>query len=313
MLISIIIATQNRANQLKDILESILKQETEGIFDYELIFVDNNSKDKTKETVQSYADRFNGRFHYFFEGEHGKCQALTTGIAQAKGEILIFTDDDVVVDSRWLLNIVRCFQTERCDAVGGRVLPVYPKNTPQWISDNRDILSGPIVDFDYGENISPFDSKKMLPFLGANIAFRNEVFQACGLFRPDLGPGTGIMGDDTEFFRRVLSKGKKAVYCGQAVVWHPVDVTRMSLKYIAKWNISSGRYWPLIDNKEQKENEVVFRFLGVPRYLIRQLVVLAGSLPFYVLNQRNFLKHWSELFLLWGRIVQYRRIEQCRK
>lgn len=83
-LISIIISTYNRCESLKDTLDSLLNQEIDGSFDYEVIITDNNSKDKTKEVVESCKEKFNGRLRYLFEPQQGKSYALNRAIKESK-------------------------------------------------------------------------------------------------------------------------------------------------------------------------------------------------------------------------------------
>ena len=233
--ISVVICTYNRCESLKDTLNSLLIQKCEGNFDYEVIVVDNNSKDGTKEVVKEYEERFKGRLKYLFEPRQGLSYARNKGIKEAKGEIIAFTDDDCIVDREWLQNIWECFKRYKCDGLGGRVLPLYPENTPSWMKENKDLLSGPIVSHDYGEEIKIYDLDKMVPAVGANMAFKKSCFKELGLFREDIGAGKGMVGEDTEFFMRLLRKNKVLYYCGTALIWHKVEEKRMSLRYIGKW------------------------------------------------------------------------------
>src|SRR3989338_5901430 len=129
MFLSVIVATYNRAQTLQKTLESILNQKTLGAFDFEIILVDNNSNDNTKEIVEALKKKAGGRLRYFFEPKQGKAFAINKGIGEAKGEILAFTDDDAVVDELWLWNIFECFKVHRCDGLCGRILPEYPQGT----------------------------------------------------------------------------------------------------------------------------------------------------------------------------------------
>ncbi len=310
--ISVIIATANRAESIKGVLNSLLNQECDGTFEYQVIVVDNNSIDETKATVTSYVPKFSGRLVYLFEPTQGKSYALNRGIREAKGDIVAFTDDDVVVDSRWLINIVQCFEQYHCDGVGGRVLPVYPKETPQWIKDNPVQITGITVTFDFGEEIKPFD-KSMDRFIGSNFAFKREIFEECGLFRTDLGPGKGTSGEDTEFIYRLITRNKILYYCGKALVWHPVDLQRMSLKYLAQWNIAIGRFAARME-LESKEKAFVYYF-GVPRYLWRGIIQDFLALIFTVFNRRTSFDARRSFFRKVGMIMEYRKqryIQQSR-
>lgn len=305
--VSIIITTYNRAIYLKQCIESILKQTLEIAISYEILIIDNNSIDNTRAMVESFS---NDRLKYFLETKQGKGFALNKGIEEAKGDYFIFTDDDVIVDAHWLNNLVHCFFTFNCDAVGGRVLPQYPANTPNWIRSHSEILKGPIVMFDYGQETVKYQ-KPMLEFLGCNFAFKKEIFQEFGVFRTDIGPGKGIIGDDTEFISRLFKKGKNLYYCGDAVVWHPVDIKRMNLKYVAQWNVSLGRYYITSSSENLPDRSLTYYF-GIPRYLLAEILqnILSVIISFSI---TNFLKRWSFLFIQIGRAIEIRNLYLLQK
>src|SRR3990167_2999593 len=94
MYLSVIIATYNRCENLKEALRTLYQQENDGTFDYEIIVIDNNSKDQTREVVESFIAKEGLKVRYIFEPIQGKVYALNTGITHAKGEIVAFTDDD---------------------------------------------------------------------------------------------------------------------------------------------------------------------------------------------------------------------------
>ncbi|OGX24084.1 MAG: hypothetical protein A2787_01565 [Omnitrophica WOR_2 bacterium RIFCSPHIGHO2_01_FULL_48_9] len=307
MFLSVIVATYNRAQTLQKTLESILNQKTLGAFDFEIILVDNNSNDNTKEIVEALKKKAGGRLRYFFEPKQGKAFAINKGIGEAKGEILAFTDDDAVVDELWLWNIFECFKVHRCDGLGGRILPEYPQGTPQWIKDHSRKLSGPIVYYDYGEDNKKFE-KPMLEFLGANFAFTKNVFEQFGVLRTDIGPGSGInLGEDTEITNRLLRARKSLYYCGKAVVWHPVDPQRMRLQYLARWYKSLGRYYVRVDGNSLPEKGLV-RYWGIPRYLIREIILGFGAIPLTLSDKGKLLDVWKRLFINVGRAQEIQRI-----
>lgn len=291
-------------------MDSLLSQEHDEGFNWELIVVDNNSKDKTMECVKSYKARFNGRLQYLFEQNQGLSYARNCGIKKAKGEIIVFSDDDCTLDKQWIKNIVECFRNHICDAVGGRVLPLYSENTPRWVKENKLLLNGPFPLHDYGEPSMAY-AKGMLPFIGANMAFKRECFDRYGLFRTDLGPGQETMGDDTEFFRRLEKRQSKLLYCGQALAWHKVEKERTNFKYLAKWFMASGRYAILEDPDTSKISGVYY--FGVPRYIFRQLGKQALDAAIKIFNQKAFLKAWVILFFNLGQISGYTRINKCLK
>lgn len=302
--ISIIIATYNRSKDLGPCLDDIFKQKMDGNFTFDIIVADNNSTDNTKEIVSSYEKKYPGQVRYVFEAKQGKCNALNTGIQACQADIIAFTDDDVRVDEKWLMSLTACFQAYQCDGVGGRILPVYPLKTPEWIKENISQLSGPIVFYDYGTETKLYQ-RPAYEFLGANYAFKRQVFEECGMFRTDIGPGKGTLGDDTEFVGRALKAGKKLYYCGEALVWHPVDVKRTTLIYIAQWNIALGRYRVIVDDQEKINPNLVYWF-GIPRHLIGRILKSILATGASILNTKKFIILWVELSRDLGKAMQIR-------
>jgi glycosyltransferase involved in cell wall biosynthesis len=302
---SIIICTYNRCGSLQETLLSLRAQAFTAPLEYEILVVDNNSTDATRRTVDEMLPLFAGRLRYLLEPRKGKSYALNLGIMQARGKLLLFTDDDVLADASWVEQMVRCFAAHPCDAAGGRVLPLYPSRCPVWIKECRDILSGPIVSHDYGGEEKPYDAGRMLPFVGANMAARREVFAENGLFRTDMGVGIGICSEDTEMFRRLEKADRRLYYCGGAAVHHKVAQERMNYFYIARWSIGYGRSIARRDDVQR----VLQRYFGIPRYLFRDIASRGIGAAVNMFNRKRFIENWQHMFLNIGAAIEYGRID----
>ena len=191
--VSVIIATRNRAKILGDSIGSVLKQECPSGYRFELIIVDNNSSDNTRAVVEGMATLPEWTIKYLFQPEAGKSRCLNLAILKSSGDLLVFTDDDTVAAPGWLAALIECFQVHSCDAAGGRVLPLYPPGIPNWVKENVKILDGPIVFYDHGPENIQLDATTMSKFIGANLAVRREMFDKFGQFNVDLGPGVRTM------------------------------------------------------------------------------------------------------------------------
>src|SRR4029077_6970202 len=122
MKLSVIVASYNRSESLQMFLNSLENQEVPEGSDWEALIVDNNSTDDTKDVSTIFVSRNSERFRYLFEGRQGKSLALNLAILQAKGDVLVFTDDDCVPDPSWLRAIVDEFTSDSSLSVlGGRV------------------------------------------------------------------------------------------------------------------------------------------------------------------------------------------------
>lgn len=308
--ISIIIATCNRSSLLRNVLTDLAELEDCESISHEIIVVDNNSRDRTRDVVEEFQKRIPDKIIYLFEPQRGKSHALNRGIAQAKGEILAFTDDDVKVDSCWLKNIKECFEEYSCDVIGGRVLPYYYPDTPQWLKDNSSQLFGPIVQYDFGSEDKPYDRAKMREFIGANIAFRKSVLDECGGFRTDFGPGQGLSGEDTEIVQRLHQRNKRLYYCGRVLIWHPVEKNRTSLRYLAGRFIQVGRFRVRTGTFDKGP---LVCWGGVPRYLFRAMPSEAVQMLLNFYDKEKFLWFFTQFFIRAGAVREYRSLYKKSK
>ncbi len=304
--ISVILCTYNRCRSLSKTLESVFASKLPGSLGWEVLVVDNNSTDQTREVVEDFCRRQPGRFRYLFEAQPGKSFALNTGIREAKGDILAFVDDDVIVEPTWLHCLTAPLEDGEWVGTGGRILLESGFSPPAWLGLKEPYnLGGALAHFDLGDKPFGLDGAPA----GANMAFRKEVFQNFGGFRTDLGPcpGSQIRGEDTELGRRLLAAGARLRYEPSAVVYHPVPENRVRKDYFLAWWFDNGR--ALI--REWGQGPSV---LGIPRpYLnILRLVstTLVGRIWRWVsaLNpqRRFFWRCW--VWATAGQITEYYRL-----
>lgn len=212
MKISVLICTFNRAGSLAATLRYFFRQRFETGYEYEVIVVDNDSTDGTRLVVRRYEVEFPGIVRYYREPRRGQCYARNTAIAAAGGEIVVFTDDDVLVDREWLNEIYREFTRDPAlSLLCGRVLLAHKwlQNVSLQPSDQRQIFIYP--------NPGSF-------VMGANMAFRREIFARIGMFDVRLGPGRFFpASDDTDFFYRALKAGYRILYAPNVLVYHNHD------------------------------------------------------------------------------------------
>jgi glycosyltransferase involved in cell wall biosynthesis len=288
--ISVILCTHNRARTLATALESVAAQSVSESGGWDVVVVDNNSSDETGQVVEDFQRRYPDRFHYFFEQQQGISHARNRGIREARGEILAFMDDDETAVPDWLQNLTANLHNGEWSGAGGRILPQWNCDRPRWLSDRSAFTLAPLAVFDLGTKGGPLTES---PF-GANMAFRKEVFNACGGFRTDLGRvGKGMLsGEDSELGRRVIAAGRRLRYEPSAVTYHPVEEFRVHRKYFLQWWFNKGRS----DVREFGNQPKDWRFLGIPLPLFRGLVSESLRWMFAVEPSQRFickLKVWS--------------------
>lgn len=296
--ISVVLGTYNRAASLHVTLQSCLGMVCPPGLTWELLVVDNNSTDTTREVVEGFAGTAAFPVRYIFEKRQGRSAALNAGIAEAKGDIVVFTDDDVLLHCDWLANLKRTFDDFDCAAVAGRVVPQWNHPKPDWLVMEDQFA---VTRFDLGD-----EAKEIrIPPLGANSAFRKEMFGKYGLFRFDLGVRGSehtITCDDTEFGERLIRGGEKIVYCPAAIVYHPVDPRRTTKKFFRSWYYYDG---VSMTRTEGLPSEGKFWF-GVPRWLVRELLNNFAKWMFTLPGNRRFHRKLQTYRSLGNVVESYR-------
>ena len=151
--ISVVIATHNRASLLRLTLDRL---RTQAFFPGDdVIVVDNASTDPTAEVIVQAAEGFPVPLYRRHDLSPGKAPALNAAIADARGDVLALTDDDVLVAEDWIANIRRVFDDPSVALVGGRVDPNWQRAAPAWLRVEEDgrygTMSSPLALLHYGE------------------------------------------------------------------------------------------------------------------------------------------------------------------
>lgn len=312
--ISVVISTYNRCELLPDALESILAQEA-GELRYELIVVDNNSTDRTREVVESFIKRGISHMCYVFEGRQGLSHGRNAGIANSHAPIIAFTDDDVRAAPNWLSSIKRAFDSHpEIDFLGGKVLPRWERDPPSWLTS--DIWAGPLALVDVGDEPFYSDQQNVFFFPGANFSFRRRVFDTIGLFDPKYQRVKNWVSsvEDSEFILRLLRHGKKGLYVPEAVVEADVQTERMTKDYLRRWFSSRGRYRAMLrleevigrDGQLRDDSAGTLTLFGTPAYLYRHSLSLLGShvVARILRDEKRSLKTECEIRQLIGYVAQ---------
>lgn len=242
--VSIAIATYNRAAEVELTLRGLLSLNTESCPQHEILVIDNNSSDCTREVVMRMAPLFGGRLRYIHEARQGLSHARNRAIEESQYEIVAYLDDDVDVDSGWLTGLCDAFASGDVAGVGGRAYLVYPASRPRWLGDS---IEGLLTKVELGPVRRLSGAGEIF---GVNMSFLKDWLVRIGGFRTDIGRvGTTLFGgEDDDVLERVAGGGGTILYEPNAVVGHRVPPSRLSRKWFWKrcyWgSVSAARMRP---------------------------------------------------------------------
>ena len=298
MKITVVLCTFNRCESLERALESVSLSRLPESIDWEVLVVDNNSSDQTPQVVERFCHEHPARFRYLFEAKPGKSNALNTAIREARGDVLSFVDDDVIVEPTWLEKLTASLHDGRWAGAGGRIIPQWTGPPPFWLPRRDRYALAPLAMFDLGPEGGALNE----PPFGTNMAFHKKVFEKYGGFRTDLGPrpGSEIRNEDTEFGQRLLNAGEQLAYEPLAVVHHSVPANRLRKQYFLTWWFDKAR----ADFRELGIPPETKWFIGgIPLVFFRRLAVCTLRWMIAVESSLRFerkIKVWAKM----GEIVE---------
>ncbi len=246
MNLSILIATHNRADGLRDTLWNLARLETSNL-SAQFVVIDNNSSDATRDVVRSMMPELNLR--YGFEKRQGKNHALNKALETVElGDLVVFTDDDVNPDRDWLQEIVAsCITYKEVSVFGGRVIPCFADQTlPQWTNDPF-IRSHVFTEHGSVAGSCATEYRSGSYPIGPNFWIRREIIERGYRFNPAIGPRPyrRIMGSETSFLHMLRSDGYAMLHIPTAVVRHRIKKEEVSLRHVRRRLRLRGQSAPL--------------------------------------------------------------------
>lgn len=266
---TVVVCTYNRRDLVVRALESIRSQVLRNGTTWEVLVVDNACSDGTWDVLQRMAAGWE-LLRPIREPRPGKSFALNTAIRRARGEVLAFTDDDVVADPNWLSAMLEGMRRYGAAMVGGRVLPLWTAGKPRWYRETE--YRGVIAHWDHGDKPFLLAETSSVPS-GNNLAARAEVLRRLGGFHTGLGAGRVHRGADSELGVRMFRAGERIAYIPDAVVYHRVDERLLRRNYVRRWYFRRGIAQSIIERPTEVGMPKILR---VPRWRYRVLAETAG-------------------------------------
>jgi glycosyltransferase involved in cell wall biosynthesis len=257
------VPTYNRRALLRRTLDSLLAAEVPDGLEARVTVVDNNSKDDTRQEVESRFDDFGGRLRYVFEAQQGRSPALNAGIRATDGDLVGTIDDDEEVDRNWFRRAHAAFASGGVDFIGGPYVPRWGAERPDWLPEDYPAAIGHI---DCGDEVLPYDDNFPGILMGGNAVFTRAVLDRVGLYSTALGRnGTRLLtGEDEDMYKRLRAAGARGLYLPDLIIYHYVPPERLTKSYHRRWC-----FWHSVSQGvlDRAETQPVKYLGGVPRHL----------------------------------------------
>jgi succinoglycan biosynthesis protein ExoM len=274
-LISICICTYRRSQLLEQLLGKLDAQMTKGAFRFSIVVVDNDVRESARGVVEACTKRLKVPIEYRTETQQNIALARNASVAQANGELVAFIDDDEEPLDDWLLRLYETLLAYRADGVLGPVLPKFEENAPNWAVKGQ-VFQRP-----------GFKTGTVIPWRitgTGNVLIKREVLlESDGPFNPQLGAG----GEDTDFFRRAMTRGRVFVWSAEAVCYEYVPPERMRVAFQLRRALLRGKV--AARHGKSKWGGIVRSGVAVVVYaMVLPVCLLAGSHIFVTYLVKSF-------------------------
>lgn len=226
---SIVIPSYRRPEGLRKAIISCLSQEGVAA-EYEIVVVDNDPEGSAHPIVTALANASRVPIRYVAEPRPGISHARNTGVANARGALLAFLDDDEAAEPRWLASFLDALTRFEADAVVG---PVYPRFPPALTKID------PYCRSVYTRDAAAPSGTRLLRWNIGNSIFRKD---RCFIGPEPFDLRFGLTGgEDTVFIRQMTRRGGKLVWCAEAAVSEDVPVDRLVPRYLLRRAFRGGQ------------------------------------------------------------------------
>ncbi|MEW6127534.1 MAG: glycosyltransferase [Acidobacteriota bacterium] len=307
MQLDVIIPTFNRQDLLPRTLKSLLEADLPQELTVHVNVVDNNSKDRTRQIVDEWMNRFDGRLHYLFEPIQGRSAALNKGILSTTGELVGMIDDDEEIHRQWYETVQKAFTHNHIDFIGGPYYPCWGAECPDWLPRK---YAGVIGWIDGGSQVCPFNRSYPGILMGGNAVIRRAILTKVGLYSTALGrTDTHLLaGEDEEMYERLLNAGARGLYLPDLIIYHYIPPQRLTKSYFRKWCFWRGVSMGLLHRVHQRQSAIK-QLWGIPRYLYGEALrgfkrKLQDALRLKIDSEQGFageLAAWDLAGYLYGR------------
>lgn len=289
--ISVCICTYRRPELLKRLLTELGRQETQGLFDYSVVVVDNDQRQSANNIVSEYHSTSSLEIDYCVEPQQNIALARNRAVENAKGDFIAFIDDDELPIKDWLFTLFKTCNKYGVDGVLGPVKPYFEEEPPQWVVkgkfyDRPSYHTGFVIDWRKGRT--------------GNALLKREMFNLVSeAFNPEF-----LTGEDQDFYRRMIEKGCIFVWCNEAIAYEIVPPIRWKRTFILRRALLRG--------KVSLKHPTFGAFETVKS--IAAVSVYAIALPFLILlGQHVFMSYLEKTFTHLGKLIRLLGFDPVRE
>jgi glycosyltransferase involved in cell wall biosynthesis len=225
--ISVCVCTYKRPQLLERLLQATESQDTGGLFTFSIVVADNDERRSAETVVRDFAIRSTVPIRYCVEPRQNIALTRNRAIDNADGDFVAFIDDDEFPDGRWLRTLFEACQTHQAAGVIGPVRRHFDHPPPAWLAQGHfyerpSYRTGSVIDWTMGRTNNVLLKRAVLA--GEPQPFRPE-------FRT---------GEDQDFFRRMIAKGHRFVWCDEAVAYEVVPPVRWKRSFMVRRALLQG-------------------------------------------------------------------------
>lgn len=281
--ICVCICTFKRTDYLPKLLKKLENQATDGLFDYSIVIVDNDYRESARQVIELYSQKSKLRIKYFVEPEQNIAMARNKAVHNSKGDYIGFIDDDEFPPENWLLNLYLAMNKYQADGILAPVLPYYEKEPPKWV------LKGNFFDrptHETGQILNWENTRTGNALLKRNLFFSED----CQGFNTKHCSG----GEDKEFFRKEIMKGRVFMWCNEAPVFEYVPSHRWKRTFMIKRALLRGKV--VFERSPKKYSGIAKSFFAITTYTF--------LLPFFLIfGQHIFMRYLIKNFDHIGKVL----------
>jgi succinoglycan biosynthesis protein ExoM len=282
--ISVCICTFKRPELLRQLLERLGNQRTEDLFTYSAVVADNDSAQSARHVVAAFSSTPPMQVTYCCESQQNIALARNKALEHAEGDFIAFIDDDEFPIDDWLCNLFKTCVAYGVDGVLGPVKPHFESDPPRWVQKGK-FFERPT--YSSGHELIWSQCRS------GNVLFRKDILgTVITPFRSEFDTA----GEDVDFFRRMIEKAHKFVWCNEAVAYEVVPSSRCKRSYLLKRALLRGSNFP--KHPTHRLRNATRSLIAVPCYTL--------ALPILALfGQHMFLKYLIKLLDHSSRLLAY--------